>query len=221
MTVNTLKATQKKWKGLCELICNKIIIDDLLGKGNADNDPGFLEDQIHLDGLNQETIYNSHLMKASSFFQKMGGLMNILPNNLFTIKEQRQLVKIKGNPSDIKRTRKLVKELKKNGLSCQLKLEYNINRNLLANKLSIIEKDAILKVFAYDKYPNYYGHSLLIKKTGENEFIFFDPNDGETRNLTVGEIAKKIETALASFGENLYITRAEDFLAKLIQKNVI
>lgn len=203
---HVLKAANKKWKGLCELICNKILIDDLLGQADADANPGFFYEKITLDELNQPDVYKTHLMSVSSLSEKLGAYLNILPDNLFSVSEQLRLVKetknfYEGGTRSYK-------------TSC-------INRELLEMKLSTIEDNTTLKMFVFKKFPILYGHSLLIKKVAENHFIFFDPNRGETRGLSLEELSKQIDAQISAYGKNIYLTRGDDFLNKLIKKNVL
>ncbi len=77
-----------KFNGLCELICNKILMDDLLGKGERD----FLKKKINVDELNKESIVKSHLLNVYSFFSRMVAfIFGIYPDNIFSIKKSIEL----------------------------------------------------------------------------------------------------------------------------------
>ena len=104
-----------KFNGLCELICNKILIDDLLGKGEGD----FLKKKINVDELNKESIVKSHLLNVYSFFSRMVAfIFGIYPDNVFSIKNQWNLV----NKNEVNKE-VLFNGLKKIKLGTTLKLE--------------------------------------------------------------------------------------------------
>ena len=44
------------------------------------------------------------------------------------------------------------------------------------------------------------GHSMVIKKTGDDQYSFFDPDTGRTDNLTAGELADKIDSMMDEGG---------------------
>lgn len=180
-----------KFDGLCELICNKILINDLLGKGNED----FLKKNINIKELNQESILKSHLLNVYSFFNKMTAfLFGIYPDNIFSTKEQWKLVK-----------------------------EKEVNEVILSKGLEKIEPGTTLKleIFKRDK-TSFSGHSLLIKKTDTDKFIFFDPNSGEHRELSLKELRKKINEQLTEFdGTDIFITKGDSFIKRLRDKNII
>lgn len=189
---HTLKAINKKWKGLCEIICNKILIDDLLGKGDPEEQE-FYDERITISELDQEHIYNSHIMYTSSFFQKFGAFaFGTYPDNIFSYEEQSEL--IQSNDS-----------------------KYLVNRMLLAKGLTNIEDGTTLKLLVFNKnILSMDGHSLLIKKIKENEFIFFDPNSGEERDLTLEQVAKKIDNQLITCrAKHIYLTKGNDYLNRL------
>ncbi|MEX2409882.1 MAG: hypothetical protein WD607_00685, partial [Candidatus Paceibacterota bacterium] len=142
-----------KYDGLCDLVCNRVLIDNLLGKDDRD----VLKKEITVENLNKDYIKNSHLLDVFSFFQKMVSfLFGIYPDNIFSTTEQRRLVKNK-----------------------------RINEKILFEGLEKIEPGTTLKVEVFKKnLTSFYGHSLLVKKTEKNEFIFFDPNTGEYRGLS-------------------------------------
>ena len=58
----------RKFGGLCELICNRVLIDDLLGKGQEEN---FLKERISLEKMSEKRITKSHLLNIYSVMRKV------------------------------------------------------------------------------------------------------------------------------------------------------
>lgn len=187
-----LNKIELKYKGLCEIICNKILMDDLLDKGEERD---FLKDEITADSLDQDRITKSHILKVYPLFKKMlTFLCGVYPDNFFSNKEHKKL-------------------LNKNK---------NINRTLLFKKLESLETGAILKFAIFKKTKkSFSGHSMLIKKTEDNKFIFFDPDHGEFRGLTQEDLAEKIDWLVkASKSSNLLFTRGDIFLKRLKERKI-
>ena len=104
-----------KYEGLCELICNKILLDDLLGKGEG----VFFNKKITVDELNKQSIIKSHLLTVFTFFSKMlAFIFGIYPDNIFSKKNQWKLVNKNKVNKDI-----LFDGLKKIEVGTTLKLE--------------------------------------------------------------------------------------------------
>ena len=180
-----------EFNGLCELICNKILLDDLLGKGEGD----FLKKKINVDELNKESIVKSHLLNVYSFFSRMVVfIFGIYPDNIFSIKNQWNLVN-----------------------------KNEVNKDILFNGLKEIELGTTLKLEVFKKTStSFYGHSLLVKKTNENAFTFFDPNTGEHRGLSQEGLALKINDQLAQWGgTDIFISRGDNYIKRLRDKNII
>lgn len=180
-----------KFNGFCELICNKILIDDLLDKEEKD----LLNKEISIKELNKESILESHLLNIYSVFERMlSFLFGIFPDNIFSIKDQWDLVK-----------------------------NNKVNENILFSGLDKIESGTTLKLEVFKKTStSFYGHSLLIKKTNEDEFTFFDPNEGEYRCLSRQDLAHAINYQLSIWGgTDIFISRGDSYKKRLIDKKII
>lgn len=195
---DTLKKFVLKFDGLCELICNKVLIDDLLGK--SDDKINVLKNNINVKLLDQNTIKKSHSLEVYSIFHKILALLfKIYPDNIFSTKEQWHL------------TKKI-----ENGMS-------EVNKEILKAGLDRIEVGTTLKLGVFRQtFSEFFGHSLLIKKTGDNQFIFFDPNSGEHRDLTLDSLEKKINLQLGIWNANeLFFTTGESYLKRLKSKKIL
>lgn len=187
---DTLKGFVFRFQGLCELICNKVLIEDLLGKEGSINQ---LKQKITPEELNKDSITKSHMLDVYSIFHKMAAfLFGVYPDNIFSVLDQWKLVEDTGN-------------------------EKKINREVLADGLKHLENGTILKLEVFSKDQlSFTGHSLLVKKVNENEFIFFDPNSGEHRGLSMDELSNKIDEQLQNFeGTDLFFTKGDDYLKRL------
>jgi len=184
-----------KFNGLCELICNKVLIDDLLGKG----DGNFLKERINISGLNKVTITNSHLLNVYSIFHRMAAfLFGVYPDNIFSFKDQWNLVK-KSNSGN------------------------KVNESLLIKGVAEIKAGTVVKLEIFSKSKtSFSGHSLLVKKVKENEFIFFDPNTGEHRGLSKKDLVQKIDDQLSKTnGTDIFLSKGESFLKRLIDRKIL
>ncbi len=176
----------RQYNGLCEIICNLVLVKDFLGKGSRSH---YLRNRITIKKLNNDTIKKSHIMVIYSFFHKISAyLFGIYPDNIFFYVDQWHLVK-KGA----------------------------VNRQILQQGLSNIPKKETLKLEVFGRSClNLQGHSLLIKKTSTNSFIFFDPNTGEHRNLSFVELSNKIDWLLTAFqASDICLIRGNDYLNRL------
>lgn len=177
----SLRALEKKHSGLCELICNYIIREDLMGLSSADrsakNDdfntffPKNLRDIQLLVGLYQldiDWVLKSHLIENSSPFEKFKAYcFNDYPYALFSASE---VVNKDRN---------------------------EISDTLLAKKLDELDVGCYIKFAVFTKsFGEMAGHSMLIKKDSANSYSFFDPNKGEYSNLNVSELGLKLNKAV-------------------------
>ena len=186
-----------RYQGLCELICNKVLIDDLLGKDNANGN--YLKQNISPENLNKDDIKKSHLLNVYSIFYRMVAfLFGIYPDNIFSVTDQWNLVESHG-------------------------AEKQVNQKLLKQGLEDIKVGTTLKLEVFSKTNlNFSGHSLLVKKVAEDKFIFFDPNSGEHRDLSIEELASKINEQLKQWnGTDLFFTKGEDYINRLKYANIL
>ncbi|MBS0635751.1 MAG: hypothetical protein JSR37_09835 [Verrucomicrobia bacterium] len=180
-----LETLAKRYDGLCELICNRILMKDLLGKGDAQ----YLKEKLTPAKLNKDKVARSHMLHVYSLIQKIVAfLFRVYPDNIFSYRDQLRLV----NKSFI-------------------------NHMVLFKKLDELETGTTVKVELFTrKFLTFYGHSTLIKKVAHNEFIFFDPNDGEHHHLFKYSLAELIEKRMRLHGANdLFFVKGSCYLKRL------
>ncbi|OEH48028.1 hypothetical protein lpari_00965 [Legionella parisiensis] len=176
----SLNRARLRFSGLCELICNYIIKEDLMGLSSQsepvdDSDfnkilPPNLNDIHLLAGvyqLNTDWVLGSHILDTSSHYEKLKAyLLNIYPYSLFT-------------SLDVSNDGK------------------QLNPDLFTKKLDELEVGTYIKFMAFSKsFGSMEGHSMLIKKNHNNTYSFFDPNKGEHLELSSVEVCAKLNKAL-------------------------
>ncbi len=184
---STLLDISNRYDGLCELICNRILIDNDLGRGNHEN---YLKNRITIESLNQEMITSSHLLNVFSIFHKaIAYLFRIFPDNIFSFWDQWRLVD----------------------------WTYSVNPQIFKKGLRNIENGEVLKLGVFHQgWFNLEGHSLLIKKIDNDQYVFFDPNHGEYRGLSTSSLRSKINAVIKEHeATNIFITRGTDYLKRL------
>ncbi|KTD73962.1 hypothetical protein [Legionella tucsonensis] len=174
-----LNRARLRFSGLCELICNYIIKEDLMGlypqsESVDDNDfnrilPPNLNDIHLLAGvyqLNTDWVLGSHILDTSSHFEKLKAyLLNIYPYSLFS--------------------------------SADVSKDGQLNPHLFTKKLDELEAGTYIKFMAFSKsFGKMEGHSMLIKKNHNNTYSFFDPNKGEQLELSSLELCTKLNKSL-------------------------
>jgi hypothetical protein len=130
-----------------------------------------------------------------SFFDRLiSFIFNIYPDNIFSINDQWKLVN-----------------------------NNKVNEGILFEGLKDIESGTTLKVEVFKKTKDSFaGHSLLIKKIKNDEFIFFDPNEGETRELSQKDLVEKINNQLVeNQGTDIFISKGDSYIKRLKNKNII
>lgn len=187
----TLLKLTEQHDGLCELVCNRILISDLLGK-----DEKTFFSNVTVESINTDEIKKSHLMDVYSKSCLVAALLfGTYPDNIFSYAEQKKLV-TKSEQS-----------------------KYQVNKEILKNGLEKTPDQETLKLEVFNKeFFHLTGHSMLIKKTGKN-YIFFDPNFGEYRNVSFIDLCTAINNCLnREHGTNLLFIRGSDFLKRLPRK---
>lgn len=171
----TLNNFMNRFGGLCELVCNQVLKNRLLGREGQGAD--FLMKNIHLDNINKKEIKESHLADTYSFFSKILAFFGYYTGNFFSHETQRNMV-----TSDSKLNREGIRSAFEDPTK--------------------IPVDKYLKVEVFWKEGlSFGGHSLLIMKTGEDAsgkgiYSFFDPNQGEFAKLTFDEVCDKLDEQL-------------------------
>ncbi|HHF7375857.1 hypothetical protein [Legionella bozemanae] len=175
-----LNRARLRFSGLCELICNYIIKEDLMGLSSQSESldgsdfnrilPSNLNDIHLLAGvyqLNTDWVLGSHILDTSSHFEKLKAyLLNIYPYSLFS-------------SADVSNDGK------------------QLAPHLFTKKLDKLEPGTYIKFMAFSKsFGKMEGHSMLIKKNHNNTYSFFDPNKGEQLELSSLELCTKLNKSL-------------------------
>ncbi|MBA4697788.1 MAG: hypothetical protein H2069_10515 [Legionella sp.] len=197
-----------KFDGLCELISNYVIIEDLMGRKqnnlvdynknsykmiNIDDNKiklstnNVYQEKITLFNLNKPRIINSHVLEIYSFWQKLiAFLFNVYPCSLFSYKDR-----IKNTNNEV-------------------------NQELLYSKLNSLTDGFYIKFMVFNKkLLSFEGHSMVIKKIGEL-FSFFDPNEGEQTDLTFANLCQIMNKSINKYhANNIALLDAKQFILKL------
>lgn len=208
ITSGKLNEIKIQYNGLCEIICNYILLNDMLGE----NHPLPLQKDVFENWLSKEAgkeqlgmkfkddstfvtnyrnkygekitvenlrkVEDTHILHVTSFFSRLLALFfSIYPCNLFSNAPFTKSPYMSTSLAD--------------GTT-----ETVVDRDMLSEKLSQLDTGFHIKFLAFRKSGfSMNGHSMLIKKTGDNQYTFFDPNHGEYMGLTVDELAQKINHA--------------------------
>ncbi|KTD55860.1 ankyrin repeat protein [Legionella santicrucis] len=173
-----LNNARLRFSGLCELICNYIIKEDLMGISSQSESLGDFNrilpqnlNDIHLLAglyqLNTDWVLSSHILDTSSNLAKIKAyLLNQYPYSLFS-------------SSDVSKDSK------------------QLDATLFTKKLDELEVGCYIKFMVFTKsYGKMEGHSMLIKKNQDNTYSFFDPNKGEQLKLSSSELCLKLNKSL-------------------------
>ena len=196
-----------KYNGLCEIICNYVLLEDMLGNNHPiplqedvqanlsqiqdyklaitfKENSNFVKayknkygDKITKDNLRK--VEDTHILNVTSFVSRLLALFcSIYPCNLF---------------SNAPFTKKPYRNKRlPNG-----QIRAFVNKEILSEKLSCLEDGFYIKFFAFQKNGfSLFGHSMLIKKICDNTYSFFDPNHGESMNLNLDELTEKINNSV-------------------------
>lgn len=201
-----------EYDGLCELICNFVMENDLLGKGfktifDTSNSTiqwigenhiqlkpeGRLKTEIKIDALNQDNIKDSHILNVTTFFEKLlAYFFNVYPHSLFSFTEK-------------------------------VAIDHKVNRPLFKDKLEQLSVNEYVKFQVFKKgLLSFSGHSMLIKKTAEKDengavlYSFFDPNEGEFKKLNCEKLCDKIDKSMDVYsGTHMAFLNGEQYLKRL------
>ncbi|MBI2785590.1 MAG: hypothetical protein HYX60_04490 [Legionella longbeachae] len=160
------------------------------------NDLDQLDEHFKLNGSfnyeKMETLSKTHTLLSISVAESLKYMLfNIIPNNIFSIKEQTKLIKKESNGYCL------------------------INENLFNKKLEKLSIGSFVKFVTFSKstfvLPGT-GHSRLIIKIRDDKFIFIDPDDKKPKcdsfsaaKLTdkVSEIVSNIKSSSYAFIDNV------------------
>jgi len=177
---NILKITP----GLCEYICNQIILKnrDLLRNSKAD-----LTQYITEATLSEKEIIQSYTQDLHSLFGipllQCSVLSQIYPDNLFSWRDQRKLL-----------------------------AQGILNEEILKKGLSSVVVGEIVKLCIIPGKYGQGGHTVLIEKMTNNKYIFFDPSRGTYRKLSFDRLTAHITVYInICYAADVYFTKGSDF----------
>jgi hypothetical protein len=198
-----LLSINERYGGLCDLICNLVIMTGLFDKpiGQLDNRgrpiKGQLSEYINAELLNQESVRNSHLLMISSTYEKaMAFLFKKFTNNIFSDDEQARLVSTSSEGS------------------C-------INSKLFNEGLNRLAVGQVFKIEVFRRTPfGFCGHSLVAKREPDDfkrvRFSYFDPNAGMLKQVSSKNLRDLLNDQLEIWNANdVYITPAETLLERM------
>ena len=82
----TLMNQAIRFKGLCELICNRILMDNALGTDS-------LKDYVTVERMDEKKVKDSHVLDVYSIWDKsLAYLFKVYPHNVFSSGEQKKLI---------------------------------------------------------------------------------------------------------------------------------
>lgn len=226
VTSGKLHEIKIRYNGLCEIICNYILLNDMLGEnhllplqedvfenwlnteaGNEQLKLKFKEDstfvtnyrnkygeKITVDNLRK--VEDTHILNVTSFFTRLLALFfSIYPCNLFSNAPFTKSPYITTQLYD--------------GTTQAL-----VDKEMLSERLGQLDNGFYIKFFAFRKNGfSMEGHSMLIKKIGDNQYTFFDPNHGEYMGLNIDELVEKINSATKEHRANhMAFLDAREFL---------
>ena len=188
-----LKLFMLRFDGLCELISNSVIADDLMGATDQvlkSQLAEFNKQLLDVKFLNDRTIqliYKVLLNQAANPYEEKISLMHLdefsTTHILNTASYFQQMISYFLNiyPFDLfSITEKSVQTGNK------------VNQSVLGSKLESLEDGFYIKFMVFSKgIFSFQGHSMVIKKTGHT-FSFFDPNFGEKFGLSLAELGAQI-----------------------------
>uniref|UniRef100_A0A3B0IZ99 Peptidase C58 YopT-type domain-containing protein n=1 Tax=Wolbachia endosymbiont of Aleurodicus dispersus TaxID=1288877 RepID=A0A3B0IZ99_9RICK len=158
---------QKEFDGLCDILCNYVTEHDLLldiGSSQELTEKSRYENI--LSELEAHTVH-SHILKTSSLIEKiLAFLFGIYPCNILTYPNQLKIINYNSSSGS-----------------------YCIKKEILEKDINSIGSGNYIKFCTFKRTPTqFHGHSMLIRKNGNDDFTFFDPNDGIRFNLTLNEL---------------------------------
>lgn len=194
-----LKKFVMRFNGLCDLICNKILIEGLMEFGDAE---GFihLKESITKESLNNPVLLSSHILDIYSLREKLAAFFfGKYADSIFCYRDQKGLV------------------------TKNAKGEKVVNVSVLQKGLKNIENGSMLKVeFIRKTMFSFAGHSVLIKKIDDNNFVLFDPDKGLYRPVPVEGLDDIFNKLLAQCkASEIHMVKGSTFLERLRQKKIL
>lgn len=153
--------------GLCDILCNDIIMQDLIATRQMVQPDAQASNQVQnqnqfdhfkkaeaIDRLEND-VSRLHILKQVSIFQLIKAVVfNKIPNNILSSKDQKSLTKLDNkSPDDVKEA---------------------LNR-----AVDNLPQGKTIKFMVYSKKGlSFSGHTMLVRKNNNGSFTLFDPNEG-------------------------------------------
>lgn len=225
-----------KYNGLCEIICNYVLLEDLLGEKN----PLPLQEDVQANWLNTESGLEQLGIKfkddtdfVKNYRNKYGNKITL--ENLRKVEDTHILnvthfftrliaVLFSIYPCNLFSNSPFAKPP-----FSRIKLPDGItktcvDKSMLSERLDQLEVGFYIKFFAFKKNGlSMEGHSMLIKKLDDNKYSFFEPNHGEYLNLNIDELEEKINKATEEQSANqMVFLDARDFVSsyQIVEKEI-
>lgn len=195
-----------KYNGLCEIICNYVLLEDMLGVKNPlplkyDVKPDWMNTQFGSERMGMKFIDNSGFV--SNYRNKYGDKVT---KEMLKKVEDTHILDVTGfftrliavlfsiYPCNLFSNSPFAKA----PYSCTKlpngKTQTCVDRVMLSERLNELEIGFYVKFLAFEKHGlSIVGHSMLIKKMDDATYSFFDPDHGEYLNLNINELAEKID----------------------------
>lgn len=164
----------KKYSGLCEILCNKLLIHGDLENIETKKD---LKKLLCLNGLVRDNFTQTHILENISWTELAKAFLHRrYPMNLLTDEEQKMIC----SPSEEKE-------------------KSSLNQEILQRKLRLLSDGTLVKILFVTKGMfSFSGHSVLLKKESDLTFHYFEPNLGLYKGLDISTIADKISSDFGS-----------------------
>ncbi len=186
-----LRSLNKKYNGLCEIICNYILITEIMNKGNGLLNKGSIKTAVTVQSLNCEIILKSHCLNVYSIFERVA---------LFSGRGGSECVF---------------------SFAAKSKSFGSPEFDMLSVKLTAFNVGKIFKVLVYQKFGPMFlrGHSMLLMKSKNNKFVFFNPNAGLYWTLSPDGLRNLLISCCFGYS-NLLVLDGDRYFLKLISRNL-
>lgn len=181
-----------RFDGLCELISNYVLERGILDRDDLDDTSLF--NQISADALQTNRMDETHI------------------HNLFSTLRLVIALLLRVYPDDMLSWGNHIKSLTKDadGQPC-------VRRKVLKHAMAKTENGTTMKleIFAR-KGIDVAGHSMLIKKHADDNYSFFDPNEGLYTGLSEDQLMDKMDAELRRIkATDMLLIKGDDFLKRL------
>ena len=188
-----------RFNGLCELVSNAVIADDLMGSKDhmiSSQLQKFKHNLLDIEQVNDHTlrlVYKVLLNHSVNPYKKKLSLMHL---------DSYSTTHTLNTTSYFQQMTAYLFSVYPFGLFSydeQVQIERTVNPAVLNRKLDSLEDGSYIKFMAYKKgWFSLNGHAMVIKKTGDR-YSFFDPNFGEKHHLDQAKLCAQINNSMATY----------------------